>query len=490
MQNHSSLSIAVILTCFILLSVGFLSNSIPRSNAASNSVLVVPSDYPTIQAAINAAKPGDTVKVLPGTYTEQLIIDKSITLLGSGEASTFINEPTTIVPDSLGYFWGVHVANNAKVTISGFTFSTPPNPFSTCTVNNAPFCATIFVEGGASLYLSSSKVDFSYLSNGLWIGLGSPSPGQAFVNGVDFEIPPTTTNTVSFGGIIVTGGSYLQLSNSKIALIPTVGGGSLGIFLDTGSTASILHNSIIGSVPIESNPGISADISFNTIEPTGQSPFGKCGCATTAMTIGYSSKVEVTYNKIIGGLNVFNGIVVYASADALNPTIASISHNTISNFLCTNIEGSPAGYCGPNSFTQDQSIGILVDPEISACFPCGSYPQTTINAIAITDNHIDKTDIGIALGGVQNCCVVSNNVILKSTDYAISGADGSYTFSNTKIVGGLYAVSAISGFGAFFGTGSANTIVTMDGSTVQGISIAPTYLQPTVPYTVKVVFTK
>src|SRR5512138_2799821 len=40
----------------------------------------VPEDYPTIQAAINAAQAGDIVRVEPGTYPENLILDKPITL--------------------------------------------------------------------------------------------------------------------------------------------------------------------------------------------------------------------------------------------------------------------------------------------------------------------------------------------------------------------------------------------------------------------------
>jgi len=38
------------------------------SSAASG--LVVPTQFPTIQPAINAASAGNIVKVLPGTYTE------------------------------------------------------------------------------------------------------------------------------------------------------------------------------------------------------------------------------------------------------------------------------------------------------------------------------------------------------------------------------------------------------------------------------------
>ena len=55
--------------------------------------IVVPIDFPTIQDAINAANEGHVIKVLPGTYTEQLTISKNITIIGSGAKSTIIEAP-------------------------------------------------------------------------------------------------------------------------------------------------------------------------------------------------------------------------------------------------------------------------------------------------------------------------------------------------------------------------------------------------------------
>lgn len=57
------------------------------------ALIRVPQDYPTIQAAINAAFNGDTILVAPGIYEENLFVDKAVSLVGEDRTQTFIIPP-------------------------------------------------------------------------------------------------------------------------------------------------------------------------------------------------------------------------------------------------------------------------------------------------------------------------------------------------------------------------------------------------------------
>lgn len=78
----------------------------------------VPSDHSTIQGAINAAFSNDSILVQPGTYQEELIINKKITLVSSdGPTNTIISGSQTYPAFRPVYFG----ANADSAIIDGFT---------------------------------------------------------------------------------------------------------------------------------------------------------------------------------------------------------------------------------------------------------------------------------------------------------------------------------------------------------------------------------
>ena len=79
----------------------------------SAATITVPDDYPTIQQAINAAIPADTVYVRAGTYYEHVTIGKSLTLQGEDRETTIIDGGAT------GKV--VTAVSTSNVTVSGFT---------------------------------------------------------------------------------------------------------------------------------------------------------------------------------------------------------------------------------------------------------------------------------------------------------------------------------------------------------------------------------
>jgi parallel beta-helix repeat protein len=91
-----------------------LSSQAAEVKAGAN-IIRVPDDFPTIQEAINAAPSGATIQVYSGVYYENLVVDKTLVLLGADEQNTVINGSNGAGLPT------VNITDTDNVVIDGFT---------------------------------------------------------------------------------------------------------------------------------------------------------------------------------------------------------------------------------------------------------------------------------------------------------------------------------------------------------------------------------
>ena len=83
-----------ILTTFLLLSAGTLLLALTTQQSSAATITVDddgPADYSKIQYAIDNATEGDTILVKEETYYENVLVNKTVSLIGDGSENTTID---------------------------------------------------------------------------------------------------------------------------------------------------------------------------------------------------------------------------------------------------------------------------------------------------------------------------------------------------------------------------------------------------------------
>ena len=146
----------------LLLVAGLLFALTPTQQAQAQTLCVNPGGtdgcYASIQAAINAADAGDTVSVAAGTYLENVVVNKAITLQGAGYADTIV-VATDGNATPLTF-------NTSGATVSGFHFTHDYTQaeLDAWSFNNS---GVVFYQNTTGNTLSNCKVTKS--RNGIYI---------------------------------------------------------------------------------------------------------------------------------------------------------------------------------------------------------------------------------------------------------------------------------------------------------------------------------
>jgi nitrous oxidase accessory protein NosD len=377
--------------------------------------------FATIQEGVDAVAPGGTVEVAPGTYDEQVIVNKGLTLEGAGD--------TTVIQPS-------------QTTANGFTVF---NRLSSGSNNSAAILVTDTTD---SVTVRNLKLDGSKVTN---------TPGADFM-GILYRGTPGVIDSITVDGISVSNGNAIYLSGFGSPVNVSVTSSTVSGYFKNGITAN--------------NPGMTATISDNTI--TGVGPTSSV--AQNGIQIGFGATGMVSGNTIsdnawtstYGGTNDpatdadadgASGVLLYMPASGVE-----ISGNTLT--------GNQFGVwtvAAPDVDIHDNTITGLA--HTGSAFPTG---------IAIWSSDMWTVDLG---GSEQStsASLVANKI--STTDYGVlvrdfddaSAAKPSLTASGNQFTGNAIQVSASTeGLFDVAATLSGNTLdraVTVDHA---GSSLLPT----------------
>jgi len=170
-------TVSVIMLFLLLASTLTLAFKIQPVKAESGTI-IVPDNYSTIQGAINAASPSDTIIVRDGTYTENIFVYKDHLTIKSenGAEKTIVQAANP--NDHVFEVWG-HYVNISQFTVQGATGANKVGIL--VTENHCDISNNILLNNYFGIYLSVSS--HNMLSNnvvlnnrfGIWLGRSSYS---------------------------------------------------------------------------------------------------------------------------------------------------------------------------------------------------------------------------------------------------------------------------------------------------------------------------
>jgi serine/threonine-protein kinase len=305
----------------------------PRARLAP---LRVPSQYRTIQAALDAARPGETIAVASGRFTQQLTISKPVTLTGTGINSTTIRAPFALAPGPLASLRSVvTVVDGAHVAISNLTIAGPRTP--SC-ASPSDLDTGILVGQNANLDLQSAAVtDIRDTPAGCArsqtraiavavgvAGTAAASPGNpngvpagGYASAGHATIKADLISGYGEEGIDVAGsGSTATISDNHISGIGSSSARAVrGLHVQFGGTATIVGNTITGNrctsqqAAVSSRRGRSCGPAFNQVHDKG-------------ISVDVAGPGTVIMNNKLSGNDV-------AIALVKAPSCCAISHNIL-----------------------------------------------------------------------------------------------------------------------------------------------------------------
>jgi nitrous oxidase accessory protein NosD len=370
--------------------------------------------FSTIQSAVNASPAGTTVLVCPGTYPEQVVINKALTL--KGLQSGTLNAAVVVAPA------GGIVQNTTSL------------------VTGNPIAAQILVTETTDVSISNLTID------GANNGFSSTGCTPLNLIGLYYQNASGRINHVTAVNQALTGSSIgCQLG---LAIFVQSGkGGTSTVEVSNSHVQNYQKNGITGN-----EVGTTVTISGNTVVGQGRTN----GAAENSIQIGFGAMGKITSNAAIDDVwapdtisdsaDAASGILVFAS------TGVTVSGNSVGNtqFGIAFVSDAILGPADGGTIKGNRLLATHIFDGIELCSSSNTVHGNTINGSDESGVHVDST-----------CGPVANNVVSGNTiNDACAG-----------IMVGTAAGSNTIGSNLFFNT--RNTVLTADRCTPPLISVHP-----------------
>jgi hypothetical protein len=339
--------------------------------------------FPTIQGGVDGVAANGTVNVAAGTYSEQPVIGKSLTLTGAGTDMTNIAAPAALSPRFNNFRILVEINNGANVEVSGITVKGPLNLGGCPNVVGASPVRYygVYVREGATLnFHHSSVLDIR-------------------------ETNPAANTRCTFGTAVNVGASAAALNQT--------------------GTLTLDHTTITGfqarAVTVD-NTGSSATITNNTLTGSTSPSF-----VQTVILIAIGATADISDNQITGAqcndaLNCGNDTFNQPAAAGISLTVAGdgtqITNNNISN--------------------NDYGINFVAFPGDTADISGNTFDANRYFGINITEGHVNISDN--VFSGASEVAVIAASV----NDPAFQTASNSSgTLNGNTITGATVALQLL-----------------------------------------------
>lgn len=398
-----------------------------------------------IQVAINAALPGDTINVAAGTYDEQVVINKSLTLQGEGDTTIVkpfsgdkltyhVQHPT----DGSNYYTGVIVVETGGVNVTVKDLKIDAENITN--LNDA------YYYTGITYFDTGGVIDDITVANVL-----KRNPAQCdFADGIHVK---TWSHNVS-----------IEIKNCTVQ---NSGGNNIILKENTGTdlTGIVHYNNVEGRGSQNENlqngilfyNGVSGTISNNTISDvrwelfSSASPWTSSGIlcinpdGSTANAIVSNNTITnadcgingtgelvIDNNSVTGG---YVGVGIGAEGELEMNSAVTIENNTVTNAteqgislltydtdvtVAATIQGNTiygGGGAGTTGIALQRNFANL---EVESSTPVDG----TLNA-TISQNKISGWDEGISIGEYSDTIVVNENDINGNLTYGLTNSKSS-----------------------------------------------------------------